>query len=481
MPRIRYDITADLVARAPIHAGTGEARRVTRVAGQVGANDAPLVAAIARDAMGQPILPSTSLKGMLRSLLAGLPGDDAPLAARLLGEAKRTPTDEEKEAARKDKDGDSDGEELGGRMGLLTLFTAERTGPIPDATAMPYADKPSPEGASEPPPSVEDGALGPGVFVAARTHIDGASGTAADATLFFQEMVAPDTRFAFRGRLEARGRRAKDLDEGLEGLLRLLKAMTVDEGVPLGKGRADGLGRLGLDWKTLRVTRRALNNHGVFEETSVPITEPNRAERVEAVRRWTLMLSCEGLFAILDASRSVRKGRRAEGDNSPNAWAQRSRETLPLVLGPSLAGALRARAQWLWSLQRLGAESKGGPLTEAETKALERLFGTPEARGLLAIEELTVLHAEPQEVTQVKIDRFSGAPVDNALLRLSAFADVEIRLRLAVEKRPGAWAATDEDLALAERLINDLERDELVLGHGGNRGLGWFTVTREAV
>jgi hypothetical protein len=60
----------------------------------------------------------------------------------------------------------------------------------PDASAMPYGQDPE--------LPVKASGLGPGVFVAARTKINPANGTAADNKLYFQEMVAP-TPICFSG------------------------------------------------------------------------------------------------------------------------------------------------------------------------------------------------------------------------------------------------------------------------------------------
>lgn len=81
------------------------------------------------------------------------------------------------------------------------------------------------------------------------------------------------------------------------------------------------------------------------------------------------------------------------------------------------------------------------------------------------------------DLTSVKLDRFSGAPIDNALFTTRAYIDPVFRVELRVRNRTGALngkAVLDADLTLWDRLVEHLVRRGIVLGHGGNKGFGWF-------
>ena len=105
----------------------------------------------------------------------------------------------------------------------------------------------------------------------------------------------------------------------------------------------------------------------------------------------------------------------------------------------------------------------------------ERLFGVTGFRARLAIDRLEVKKAEDFEISSVKLDRFTGGPMDNALFKTQAHRDVEVHVSLRLAH------ATEADVTFTEQLITDIcrEGEVLVLGHGGSKGFGWFNVARE--
>ena len=70
----------------------------------------------------------------------------------------------------------------------------------------------------------------------------------------------------------------------------------------------------------------------------------------------------------------------------------------------------------------------------------------------------------------VKLDRFSGAPIDGGLFATECFVDPVFEVELVY---------TGAHKNHFEALLADIKDDGsgLRLGHGGNRGFGWFTVT----
>jgi len=242
MSRVRFDLEAKLELRAPLHIGTGEARSFEAVKGKTKTEDKtetenPLVALIVRDAMGRPMLPSTALKGMFRGLASS--GAGRALSDRLFGQIKDS------------TDSAADPAGPAGQIGHVTVFSAFRTGGVPDTTQAPWGKD--------------------GCFIAARTRIDGASGVAEDAKLFHQEMVAAGTTFCLRCRLEFRGQKTAQAEDSLNAFLPILAMLTQEQGVAFGKGKADGQGRLRLDKDSLKITRFALDDQGVFQGTDYPV------------------------------------------------------------------------------------------------------------------------------------------------------------------------------------------------------------------
>ena len=437
MSRVRYDFSCTLRVKSPLHIGSGEFREIEKVLGKEGANARPLVAAIVRDCEGKPYIPGTALKNLCLRTARALLLDkrlDEDVVKGLFGTIK----------------GDNQG-----AIGAV-LFRGATLEAAGNATEMPYAS-----GSTD---------LGPGVFVAARTRIDPATGTADDHKLFFQQMVAPEATFSFRMLLE--GRNAAIAMQQADGLQGILDALTAGDGA-LGKGQADGFGRVSVVPGSRRVNYSVLDESGVFapRDTKVePSSHPRPASEPTA-ERWRLALTCDGPFMVVDSSWRPPKERDGTPmrTSDPQLKAQRIAANLPLLLGSSLSGALRARASWLVAL----AGMRGAGYAEG---TLERLFGREEFRALLQIEQLDVVSAEPFEITSVKLDRFSGAPIDNALFKSATFRAVRIDVGLSLAVRPGEGTPTDDDRRLATSLIDDLKASGIELGHGGNKGFGWFEV-----
>ncbi len=460
MTRAVFEFSGTLTALSPLHAGTGGFRKLTHaVTGKDGANEPPEVLAIARDARGLPYLPGTTIKGLVRRLVERQFAADEAARQELLGVIK------------------SDGK---GRMGAMLARGATMMGDPPDASAMPFADK-----VSNP---QDEGLLGAGVFIAARTSIDRASGTAAEGRLFHMEMAAPGARFKICLIVETRGELALERASSLAAkLAAALHLLTGEQGVNAGKGQADGFGALRLDAGSVKVLRRSLSADGsMARKDAADIWQKRtRVSAAPAKHRAPLVLVCDGPFLVIDSSVKSKKGQRAEDDESAQINPQRLKAELPLLMGTSVSGVLRNRARWLEGVKQLraGAAVSGidphdaiiaGRSEVNSLTAVQRLFGVTGFRGLLTIKKLEVVSAKPWEVTSVKLDRFSGAPADNALFKTAAFIGARIKLELELEERPGLSFGDDAHVQLFEDLAEDIRKHGLRLGHGGNKGFGWF-------
>ncbi|MTW19051.1 hypothetical protein GJ689_22905 [Rhodoplanes serenus] len=476
-PRILHDITATLVVLSPLHVGSGDTCNISTVTGKKGANRQPEVAAIVRDVDDAPYLPGTTIKGLLRRLAEERDGREGAAVERLFGSIKSSI--------------EAGG---GGAAGRVTVFGARRIA----APAVPEA--PFVNGAAD--------ELGRGVFVAARTRIDPSSGTAGDHTLFHQEMVVPETTFALRLRIDMRGRiggaggdhveqteaAARDgrdarceAKKTLDELVALLDLLCEESGWPIGKGQSDGFGRVRLDPASVEIQERVLGADGTF--TSRTTKRPLARSTSAAAAADVLRLVCDGPFLVVDASKTRKQGGSDEG-KEPQIAAQVLAKDEPLLLGTSVAGVLRARARWLEMRARLrglrdGAAEKVDPERVVWRKgddpgrlsSVQRLFGITGLRGRLEIVRAEVRGGTPWDVTSVKLDRFTGGPVDNALFKTRTF--IGVRLALVLRLGPGRLAGLDadrgaQDEALYHDLLDDIRKNGLTLGHGGNKGFGWF-------
>jgi CRISPR/Cas system CSM-associated protein Csm3 (group 7 of RAMP superfamily) len=458
MSRIRYALDGIVEVLSPLHVGTGEAEESDLVeSGDRTANESASVATIVRDGNGRPYLPATTLKGLLRRLAeAGTPSapghsDGLSATDRLLGRIKSS--------------------DMSGQMGALLVRGATFSEP----------------GSCKDAPFVrDDGKSDPGIFIAARTRIDPESGTAHDSALFHQEMVAIGTRFHWRAVMETR-----TVDADLEELLvSILVRFAEADGHSIGRGAADGAGRIRLVADRTSLTLSTLGETGDFvEDRNASSTLTVRLKealapplRVAMTRNQMLRLRCRGPFVVIDSSRRSKKTSAANHGKEPQIRAQRIDGT-PLISGAGVAGALRARARWLEGLWRL---RKGiVPVTVDEPALVrrmsdvatldpvQRLFGVTGFRGLMRVMVTSVGADGIWDVTSVKLDRLSGGPIDNALFTTQTFVNVGIEFALTLESR-GEVVATAEDEALFDALVADIKDNGLQLGHGANKGFGWF-------
>lgn len=446
--RTRYELTAKLELLSPMHLGTGGFRVWPELA-KGDKNDfnsaPPEVAVILRDHDDKPCLSGTSIKGLLRRIGELILAKDR--CAVLFGEISNQDQ---------------------GRMGAVLVRGAAQLQPA-DATGMPYR-------------ALLGEQLGDGVFIAARTRIDAASGTAERNKLFFQEMVAAGAHFSLNLTIDIRpgALSAEEQEAILADLGRVLNRLGDAEGWAIGKGQAAGQGRIRLDRTTLTLRRGTIGATG--ELAFIPFAFPRIDVARNAAPAPSLLLHCPGPFLIADSS--LRPEEKPAPGKAPVQISAQRAASLALVLGPSVMGALRARAAWLAALDR---HRQGHPPDETErddrqaavpTTPAERLFGVTGFRGLIELRRLAVAGGRIQRFTSVRLDRFSGAPIDNALFTTECFIDVRLQLTLDLTGR-GKIEPTDLDRKLFDRLLSNLCAEGLRLGHGTNAGFGWFSVARE--
>lgn len=481
----RWEIHGRLVVVSAMHIGTGETTTYDHVKGKETAESNggnPEIALIARDDSRQPIIPATTFKGLLRGIAERLRRDEV---SRVFGTIKQ---EEEVGTIKREEKGTM------GRLLPRTVVVPNGVS-LPDARQMPYAKEDALD--------AEGNALGRGIFIAARTSVDAATGAAAKNKLFFSGMVAAGAEFEFKLVLLAKGAIGTGPDKELEGLLATLACLCEPEGLPIGR---DG-GRVRLRPNKLRITSRRIDAKGELQdkdETGCYWTAEVKKTRLpNHVETFPINLVCDGPFLVNDSSWDSQLEKQRPGVNAedvPQLVGQKDGAGEPLVLADSVMGALRARARWLWALNLLEAGKDDQELDKVDPSAfgekrevrqpaditglsaVEKLFGVSGFKGLLKLIDLkTVGEAKEIDLASVRLDRFSGAPIDNALFKTRAFRGVGIQAHFALVDRGGAASPNDDDRKLAKLLFEqDIEGNGLVLGHGGNKGFGWFKPATKA-
>jgi CRISPR/Cas system CSM-associated protein Csm3 (group 7 of RAMP superfamily) len=412
----RIEIAGELEVLTPLHVGSGD-HEPDEALGKGGNELPPATARLQIDARGFPFIPGSSLKGALRALLAGRNAADvAALLGPEPGEGDRT-------------------------MGSLLLFGAPLAF-APKSSLLPLYDKKQ--------------AKRRGAAISARTAIDKGRGTADRNKLFHAEEVAPGARFRFRARF-VEPREAAQARAQLADLLATLRS---ERGVALGRGRGDGAGRVRL--KDVTITRRrvdpAKDGFAAAGEDRDLLRGGTIPPAGEAHR---LRLTCDGPFFVNDWSYE----RTPDKKDEPHLKFMKAAGGAPALPATSLMGALRSRAAWLAARDNLRAGD------------IETLFGSADRAGRLTVEAIDCTHRGVEaRPTSVRIDRFSGAPMEGALFEAQCVFDpaFEAHLRFAPPEGHGAAGR-----ALLDKLIADVTDGGLRLGHAGNRGFGWFTVTWE--
>jgi CRISPR/Cas system CMR subunit Cmr4 (Cas7 group RAMP superfamily) len=423
MHKRRWIIEAELELLTPLHIGSGESAPDKRLPRPEGEKEHPEVAKIIRDHENKPWIPPTSVKGLLRNAARQVLADVA--FARIFGEIK-------------------DNEQ--GRMARLTAYGMEMMD-WPESCDLPYYEK--------------------GVFISAHTAMDPATGTVDEHKLYHREMVAPGAIFYLRLALAVD---EEHEEQDLELLGRLLAAFENGEGIGFGRGRQDGNGRMCLYLYKKPILR--LCELGELVEARIHKDWPEAFKKgwrkgfSPSGKVWKLKLTPDkfsGPFLVADPSQ-----RQSDGESSNRVSALRKDQSTPHLPGESFMGALKARAQWLVALKDLRGENPGD--------IMDVLFGTAAkgeqkaTRGKLGLVMLKVEAEQALTLPSVALDRFSSAPLDQALFEVEGFIGTKIEATLRLETND---AAAEQFM---EELIADLRENGLTLGHGEARGFGWFSV-----
>lgn len=403
----------------------------------------------------RPLLPATSLKGVLR---AALEEPDIYLG---------TPTDTER-----------DGRKVSGVVAKLWLDDAPLTEPADDASFAGRGER-----------------CGPGIFFADHVAIDRATGSGKDNNFYRTQMVARDGSFLLTGFwLDP-----KDID-GFEVVLARVAA-----GIAAGAGTGKGAGRLVLETESLTLKRHGIGpdgfateeNFGPDETRAVIARITARAGTLDgprnAARVVRLRLVAQSPYI------SIREHRADVGARQKIAQPLQTENGKPLLRSESLVGVLREKASWRAELDRArdALSNKefvqpGAPYCDerfrrdvsdaTDLTPTERLFGVGGWRARLRVVNCAPSEdcsAETVVLTGVSIDRITGASRDKFLYSQRAFTGACFDVTLAVEDVDDDVEADRAALVVFDELIEEITTVEgLELGHGITKGFGWFDVSR---
>lgn len=445
------EVKSELVLSSPMHIGTGEIGYSADLSGPNGLTEISL-AACSND--GRPIIPGSSLKGALRSALLKHPDSE-----KIFGPSNITKAED-------------------AWAGAVTFWLARVTEEsVALAKDAPYSStkvaRVNPA-ASE----LENMSHGDvGLFLEARTAIDRGVGVAKDKQLFYRQMAPAGTRFAIHLGIDTTRQNTETM------LGAILK--TLEDGINLGSGGASDQGCIKLDSSKTEITDHEIS--GSSKSIPAPALAKTQLQSKKPLFEARIALKCDWLFIVNDASADLT---RKADDGTPQLLPLRGfgkDADKPRLPGTSLKGVLRTRAFWCAQKSReFGENYKDRPDDVFDNESLsklspsQRIFGLTGWRGLLELSDIVCASEKGwKEVSSVKLDRFSGAPYDGGLFTLRASVQPEFSFTLKLMNRPAADLTDDnkaEDLKLIDLLMKDLRANGISLGHGTNRGYGWFSV-----
>ena len=455
----RISIKFRLEVASPLHIGAGNTLKPGEVPESLkfnhkrtGLDITPQVSAVVRDNEGSPYIPGTTIKGILRSLANGYIPELERQISQLFGSL----------------DGAEQNRAQMAKCYFRNAYIVKDQIPQAESIALPHYT------------------LQRATAILSRTKIDPRLGVAEDKKLFSMEVVPPGAVF------EARLLLFPEQGEGeyLKILGTLFSILARDDGVSFGRNQRSGLGRLRLvDPGGIEISAQCLTEQGELQNneevaSSAKNELQNSTVADKRIRR-TLHLHCNGPFVVIGE-------RQKSTDNEAQLLPLKLTPGCSWLPGMSLLGVLRSECVWMLKRKELseGGEprniSDGCETTYREDRdgnpadtlsPLERLFGVTGWKGLLHVVYVK-LSNDPEEIdlTSVRLDRFSGAPIDGALFKTKAVLNSEFEVCLALDNR----VESDGDVQrLFSELLEYVKQNGLTLGHGGNKGFGWFLVSEK--
>lgn len=395
------------------------------------------MATVVRDVDDKPVIPGSALKGALRAAVLASCGPEK--SVELFGAEKN-----------------SEGAE--GHASVVTIYAARI---IEEGPPAPTSNLGLPESGKK------------YTFLATHVALDRKTGSAEDQKLYSVEMVPAGTRFKLEGIVRS-GKAVCDLKTALGPLV---------SGISLGRGTTKGNGKLKLIESKISYKTKSLDVSKMKEksdpETTIILESVQDSSSIKIVE---FSMTCLGPFMSHDSTHKV------DGQDNVLFALRRSEEIEYQKEG--LYGVLRERCAWLAATDKIGDgcrdnEDRFKPFTSKDSPSdlcrTARLFGVPGWQGLVEIKSLKLLGGERLRKSDdhsnggmpgIAIDRFSGAVLDTGPFYVDAWVGIKLEFNLVLREREDF--PTEDDKRLFSALVKLIKVDGLLLGHGTNRGFGWF-------
>lgn len=456
-PIVRASIQGTLTTLSPLHIGDGDVcARVDRTT-----NRELQVNSIARDADGNPVLPSASVRGALRA------------AALKRGIAKQ-----QLERLFGTIDG---GGQLSVGFGFFSVAPA--TDSLPPGVGPLYR-----KSKNWNPKLLTD--------LLTRTAIDRITAAPKSGSLRTDEIVPIGVQFEIEFGLAA----YPDGDGLLESAIRpediAMLVETLGKGLKLGARCHDGWGRL--EWKlgSVKILREQrlkewalsepLRGRPVFEE----LVLQSRCTQQETSLEFDIELRFEGPFMSIDPHSPERQVPGASKGERPDMVVSLDSNNRALLPASSFRGCFRSQGERILRTvlgDRAMKDGKGKPEPHAirvhddiaaRLSPIGQFFGHPGWRSPLEFTDF--LGIEPAKIHDqhfVAIDRFTGGVAEGPFWVRAAYAPtLKGRLRVDCDRLEQAGVGVWWQPFLA-MLLRDLAEGDITFGWGASRGYGRCTAT----
>lgn len=450
----RVSIACTLVTASPLHVGDGHTQTfANRKAGQRLNDDAQKATAdssdystVRRGHDGRPMLPGSSVRGLLRAELARI---DEACAERLFGPM-------------------ASGTSL--HMGKLVVHDAHLTA-APDKTEHLADYVPHAKSASSP-------RVGADTCIAHAVSIEAITGAAAEHLLFSDEYVPSGSKFDLSFALGP----CEDAD--IDAVLALLNALDGTQDISLGAGGSHGFGRFRIDAASIKV--KVCAGADIVAWLAEPGTgEPRWRKHDRKLpppaeigkhrnHRCRIELRFDSAFAVNDPGLVGRSG----DQHAPDIEFSRDGNGKPRLPGRSLRGMLRHRATRIVATILHGKHQLAP--NEARVRAaklIEDVFGSTDAQSLLRVGEAKLSAAAQQttiERTFNAVDRFTGGVADTKLYTAKLAQATTLSFDISLSPRVANVGLQEWWLGLGLLMLRDAIEGDLAIGWGKAKGMGAF-------
>lgn len=454
-PWQRVRIEAALQVLSPMHVGDGHTetfgnRKRNQALGADARNatdDETRYSTVRRDERGRPLIPGSSVRGLLRAELDAV---DTEGAERLFGPV-------------------ANGEAL--RMGMLTVRDA-KIAQIPSLRKHLADYVPAPQGAS-------NASVGADTCVAHSVAINPITGAAADHLLFSEEYVPPGSTFKLE--LELGPCAKKDVDT----VLALLNAFDGTRDVSLGSGSSHGFGRFKIDagsvvqhTLTADELRRWLSG-GTDSEPLWGSCNPTLPDPLGVGSRpCTLALHFDSAFAVHDPGLVGR----AANDKSPKIEFSRDGNGRPRIPGRSLRGLFRHRARRIIAtILYVEHAFEPNETPDWAEKLVSEVLGSVDYQSGVRIGAATTSSEQGnKDRTQTfnAVDRFTGGVSDTKLYTTHLAEPATLHFDVSLSPRAlRAGYVEDWWFGLGLLVLRDAIEGDFALGWGKAKGMGQLRVS----